>query len=206
VKGLIVALKDFYGFVRDEDGVDYFFSLKHLSDEEDKAWLKIGAEVIFSKFTCESGLRAKRVRPAQWQQFEWREGVHYLDRVSKGLMKLRTCEGIESLMGGWVMDRIDYVTDFYPSVELATREVWKTGDKLCANFASDFKIETEMRLVSGFAVKIFRCVCTLGVLVRPRKIREGDRIEDLRRKYERRMYESLWHFNDFKNRAHCQAG
>lgn len=199
--GIITALKDTYGFIKNIEGQTLYFNEKSLTRATEFAWLEIGSRVRFSVRKNAKGLLAIFVTLLDKPDFEWEEGALYVERAGKTFMTWRAGSTPTLGPGQRILESVECVTDYLASERQAVDHFRAMAVAAGANFAQDIKVEVAVKLVGGFAIKSYRCTGRFGVMVKPLKVKNPDEYEALHQQFQVIIETRLGNLRSFRDRS-----
>jgi dihydrofolate reductase len=177
MKGTVVTLLEFHGYIADQAGVRYYFNEKCLQGRTELSMLARGSEVEFKPVDTPFGKRAKHVFLKNKPPFEWEEGALYVEHTSKRLLRWRRGDPSRFELNHRSLVSMELVSEFFPLIDDARAFFYEELYRAGANYIQDLQIETAVRLIHGHATAVFRYRAVVGVYVKAKKVRGLDQAD-----------------------------
>jgi hypothetical protein len=174
MKGTVVTMLEFHGYIAGEAGVRYYFNDKCFKGRTEMSMLSRGAEVEFKPVDTPFGKRAKYVSLKNKPPFAWEEGAMYVEYTSKRVLRWRKRDPSRLTTGHKSLASMEFVTDFFPTREEARDYFYEMIFSAGANYIEDLEVETSVQLILGHATTAFRYRAISGVYVKAKKVRHQE--------------------------------
>lgn len=174
MKGRVISLHDSYGFISNDQGVQYYFNTLSFIGRSEFSMLQYGSEVDFKPKESPFGWRAHYVSIKNKPPFEWQESAVYVEHACNHVLKWWKGYPARFKTEHRVLTSTEFVTDFYPDREEVRDVFYYQVGMSGANFIQDVEIETAVRLVQGHASKVYRYRATVGIYLKSKKVKSPE--------------------------------
>lgn len=200
MKGRIISLHDTYGFIKSDEGINYYFNATSTVGRTEFSMLEYGSEVEFTGRMLRPGWRAYCLRLCEKPAFVWEEGAIYVNRASNRLR--HWYKGRPSCLEPWyqILVSTEFVTEYFPVREDARQFFFDEAKSAGANFVQDVEIEASVSLILGHASTTYRYRGVVGIALKPKKAKDTAEAEKLTRLYQSIIKKRLGLFKAFEFR------
>jgi cold shock CspA family protein len=205
MKGRVISLHDSFGFISNDQGVQYYFNRHSFIGRSEFSMLQYGSEVDFKPKESPFGWRAHYVSIKNKPPFAWEEGAIYVEHACNYVLKWWKDYPARFKTEHRVLTSTEFVTDFYPVREEARDIFYYQIGVSGANFIQDVEIETTVRLVQGHASTLYRYRATIGIYLKAKKVKSAEEEAYFTAVFQEGIEQRLESFSAFSTHAHPLA-